>query len=194
MNTVHHAANKEILFNHLRTTRFFRKMPKPTTLIAPLLVVLSLTSGCSKPSDDPYVKLAKMEIESKLTDPGSVQYKNGFLGTSEKGEKLVCVDVNAKNGMGGYVGFATHSCSFEDPKTEKAECLSRSAMETVARAQISKFREQATSTHSEPEMQASVRAALARAERDAKELIDKAELDLLSQCNALRAKEGTIAF
>lgn len=51
--------------------------------------------------DKNIVDIAKKEIESTLIDPSSVQYRN-IVAYSED---AVCGEFNAKNRMGGYVGF-----------------------------------------------------------------------------------------
>jgi hypothetical protein len=61
-----------------------------------LLLLLSLTACSNKNIDD-----AKKAIEAGLKDPLSAQYQNVI----EYGGGVVCGAVNAKNSMGGYVGF-----------------------------------------------------------------------------------------
>ncbi|AXA92510.1 hypothetical protein DPH57_15960 [Massilia sp. YMA4] len=57
---------------------------------------LALT-GC----DDPEVSRAKDALQANLKDPGSVQYE----GVKTYSEHVVCGKYNAKNELGGYVGF-----------------------------------------------------------------------------------------
>lgn len=47
------------------------------------------------------VRAAKAAIEKDLRDPASVQYR----GVRVSGTLYACGEVNAKNAMGGYVGF-----------------------------------------------------------------------------------------
>lgn len=49
----------------------------------------------------------------KLTDPSSAQFKNVRL----LGGSMVCGEVNAKNRLGGYVGFTTFSVTGGDNVT-----------------------------------------------------------------------------
>lgn len=50
------------------------------------------------------VHLAKEAVLEKLNDPNSAQFRNLRIG---KSGDLICGEVNAKNRMGGYVGFVT---------------------------------------------------------------------------------------
>lgn len=63
---------------------------------AALVAALAL-AGCS----DGTVDAAKRAVESRLKDPGSVQYRS----VEAFSEGVVCGEFNAKNGLGGYVGF-----------------------------------------------------------------------------------------
>lgn len=56
-----------------------------------------LVAACGNQNID----AAKKAVEINLTDPSSVQYRN----VKAYSEDIVCGDVNAKNKMGGYVGF-----------------------------------------------------------------------------------------
>lgn len=47
------------------------------------------------------IKLAKQKVESRLSDPGSVQYQN----VKAYSDETVCGEYNTKNKMGGYEGF-----------------------------------------------------------------------------------------
>ncbi|MFZ3173391.1 MAG: hypothetical protein WA146_00725 [Thiobacillus sp.] len=58
---------------------------------------LCALSGCG----DANISEAKAAIEEALFDPSSVEYRNVVSYT----EGIVCGEVNAKNKMGGYVGF-----------------------------------------------------------------------------------------
>ena len=62
-----------------------------------LLSSIALLGGCGNGK----VEAAKKEVESRLSDPSSAQYRN--ITTSSQG--VVCGEVNAKNKMGGYTGF-----------------------------------------------------------------------------------------
>lgn len=49
---------------------------------------------------------AKDLVRARLTDPDSAQFRNLFNVTSVKGELVTCGEVNAKNQLGGYTGYA----------------------------------------------------------------------------------------
>ena|SRR6185503_9265874 len=44
-------------------------------------------------------------VREHLNDPRSAQFQNERSLTNKNGNKVVCGEVNAKNGFGGYVGF-----------------------------------------------------------------------------------------
>jgi hypothetical protein len=49
------------------------------------------------------------ELRDHLRDPGSAQFRGEFLSLSDNQAepvKSLCGELNAKNGMGGYTGFA----------------------------------------------------------------------------------------
>ncbi len=48
----------------------------------------------------------RRQLLDRLTDPSSAQIRNTFYGPVVDGERAWCGEVNAKNQMGGYVGFA----------------------------------------------------------------------------------------
>lgn len=48
----------------------------------------------------------RKQLLDRLTDPSSAQIRNTFYGPVVDGERAWCGEVNAKNQMGGYVGFA----------------------------------------------------------------------------------------
>lgn len=58
---------------------------------------LCILNGCG----DANISGAKEAIKEKLLDPSSVEYKN----LVSYSEGVVCGEFNAKNTMGGYVGF-----------------------------------------------------------------------------------------
>jgi hypothetical protein len=63
-----------------------------------LALLLSIAlAGCESSS----IVEAKKHIESELKDPSSAQYRQ----VREFSGSLVCGEYNAKNSMGGYVGF-----------------------------------------------------------------------------------------
>lgn len=65
-------------------------------LTSTLLLGAATLTGCH-----PEVSRGKQALEAKLKDPGSVQYKDVVAYS----ENVVCGEYNAKNELGGYVGF-----------------------------------------------------------------------------------------
>lgn len=61
------------------------------------VAVVAILTGCGNANVD----AAKQMIEAQLSDPLSVQYRY----IEKFDEDVVCGEFNAKNGMGGYVGF-----------------------------------------------------------------------------------------
>jgi len=58
---------------------------------------------------------AQAFISATLKDPDSAKYRWGQATRLANGDVLTCVDVNAKNSMGGYVGFgAAHLLLHQD--------------------------------------------------------------------------------
>lgn len=67
-------------------------------LILAVLFFSILESACGNANID----LAKKAIEGVLSDPSSVQYKD----VKEFSDAVVCGEINAKNKLGGYVGYS----------------------------------------------------------------------------------------
>lgn len=77
------------------------------------LMLASLLTACNKAADrnssaaaspsinDQMEEKAKKTIANSLKDPGSAQFRN----IRESSPGILCGEVNAKNSMGGYVGF-----------------------------------------------------------------------------------------
>lgn len=63
-------------------------------------------------SEKSAIELAKSKIESYLTDPMSIQYRDlrVILNDNLNSVKGVCFEYNAKNKLGGYVGFVKEYC------------------------------------------------------------------------------------
>lgn len=96
-------------------------MKKLIKAVSPLALVLAVTlsvSGCGskEPSlEEKIIQLAQEEVKLNLKDPDSAQFRNVVLKEdTTKPENIdkniglqpnVCGEVNAKNSMGGYVGF-----------------------------------------------------------------------------------------
>ena len=72
-------------------------MKKTNTNYLIISVLAILVSACGNKNVD----LVKKSIESELSDPSSVLYKD----VNEFPEGIVCGQVNAKNKFGGYIGF-----------------------------------------------------------------------------------------
>lgn len=72
-----------------------------TTLRGPLLLAGVLLGSASLSGCNPSIGQAKEALERTLKDPGSVQYQDVVAYS----ENVVCGQYNAKNEMGGYVGF-----------------------------------------------------------------------------------------
>lgn len=67
-------------------------------------LAVGLLAGCNKEksAEELLIESAQQTIALQLKDPQSVQFRN--MKGSERA-KMVCGELNAKNGMGGYVGF-----------------------------------------------------------------------------------------
>lgn len=68
-----------------------------TNMWIALLTIAIAVVGCS----DNAIESAKLSVAKSLKDPQSAQFQN----MTHFSEGVVCGDVNAKNAMGGYVGF-----------------------------------------------------------------------------------------
>lgn len=68
-------------------------------LVSPLLLLVLLVAGCESDA----VSEAKKALVQQLKDPSSVQWRD----VRDYTEGVVCGQYNAKNSMGGYVGFKT---------------------------------------------------------------------------------------
>lgn len=58
------------------------------------------------------IEAAKTAIEDDLRDPASARYRNLSAYNIGAGETLLCGEVNAKNGFGGYAGFGVFEATF----------------------------------------------------------------------------------
>lgn len=75
-----------------------------------------LLLGCIDP---PSVSQAKKLIEAKLNDPLSVQYRDIKIYR----DGTVCGEYNAKNKMGGYVGFQPFIYRGENLRLDEPEII-----------------------------------------------------------------------
>lgn len=51
--------------------------------------------------------LAEAGVRSFLRDPESAQFQNLHGYATSQGDRIICGEYNAKNGFGGYAGFAS---------------------------------------------------------------------------------------
>ncbi|WP_112320575.1 hypothetical protein [Oceanibium sediminis] len=76
-----------------------------------------LVSGCTTatvpvstspaPLDPAAVTVARSTVSQRLRDPMSAQFRNERAYRTSAGDTIICGEVNARNGFGGYVGFHT---------------------------------------------------------------------------------------
>lgn len=80
---------------------------KKTLAFCALSLILMACSESSKPvAEDVEITAAKKAVIEQLKDPNSAEFKNvGKYVATISGKPMVCGQVNAKNSMGGYVGF-----------------------------------------------------------------------------------------
>jgi hypothetical protein len=75
---------------------------------------------------------AKRQVTAALRDPGSAQF--GRMIHSPKHEGIVCGEVNARNGFGGYTGMQPYIAGFSD-----GALLLQTASETAAKDVWAKY-------------------------------------------------------
>lgn len=76
----------------------------PAVAPAPAPVAAVAPPPPPPPEEDIYIKTAKDAVLRVLKDPGSAQFQD-INSSVVQGDQTVCGKVNAKNAMGGYVGF-----------------------------------------------------------------------------------------
>lgn len=88
-----------------------RNLTKKILILGTVVTALTL-SGCGpkappEPSLEEKISSAAEEaLKLKLKDPESAQFRNMYIKKTEsEGLYAVCGELNAKNSMGGYVGF-----------------------------------------------------------------------------------------
>lgn len=69
-----------------------------------LLICCLALAGCGA-GQSGELERAKEEVASRARDPSSVQFRNVRFEAQHDGSKVLCGEMNAKNGFGGYVGF-----------------------------------------------------------------------------------------
>jgi len=67
------------------------------------IIGVLIVAACSNRSN-PDIDEAKKAVEEVLLDPGSVTYRT-IITKKNDGYVTVCGEVNAKNSLGGYVGY-----------------------------------------------------------------------------------------
>lgn len=107
-------------------------------------------------NDNEAISTAKKMLEEYLADPFSVQYRNIRVVHETKDPKSnlvgVCFEYNAKNRMGGYIGFQKELCTLGNDgmcwmadievkvaqlKTQKDKDFYRSGAEVVSKMALS---------------------------------------------------------
>lgn len=71
------------------------------------------------PNTDPHFrKVAQMNAASLLIDPSSAQFRNLKFGLaaygSAKGKRILCGEINGRNGNGAYAGFSRFAAAFAE--------------------------------------------------------------------------------
>lgn len=84
--------------------------------IALMALPLALLSACDRiPGTNAHsIREARSAIASQMRDPSSAQFRSDRV-LVDDGKWFVCGEVNAKNGVGGYTGFAPYAYAI-DPK------------------------------------------------------------------------------
>lgn len=93
------------------------------------LAVTAMLSGCVDPNDietetklvtdGRVVTMAKSLVAERMRDPEATRFKNEFSAyQTNRGDYIVCGTVNAKNAMGGYVGYKPFYVRFRNNAIE----------------------------------------------------------------------------
>lgn len=69
-----------------------------------VIAAITVFAGCSV-GDFQMKRDAEKAMLANLKDPGSAQFRKMKVIEQSDGSKSVCGEVNAKNSMGGYVGY-----------------------------------------------------------------------------------------
>lgn len=77
-----------------------------TKFLVLVILIAAFVSACGKHelSDGDYIVVSQDIIKNKLKDPVSAEFRNSTV-SRVNGNPVVCGEVNAKNGFGGYTGF-----------------------------------------------------------------------------------------
>lgn len=83
--------------------------------VALLFALAGSAFAASKPVTESQLEVVRKGMEDRLKDADSAKFRNVRIGTDSTGMKLVCGEVNAKNGFGAYVGFVAFYGAWLDP-------------------------------------------------------------------------------
>ncbi len=78
------------------------------TPVVIIFLLMGLSPLSATETTSPFVQKAKAIIAKRMTDPDSLQFRSTHLVTVKregKAQQVLCGEFNAKNRMGGYVGF-----------------------------------------------------------------------------------------
>lgn len=85
------------------------------------------TAASSPDTSTAQIAGAKQAVEAQLSDPMSAQYRN----VAAYSEGIVCGEVNAKNKMGGYVGFEPFIYPTFEGRVDMGKALSAGDVEIM---------------------------------------------------------------
>lgn len=81
-----------------------------------LFLIFAITAQAeSRPATKSQIKLTREAMQDFLKDADSAKFKNVRLGIGEN-KNIICGEVNAKNGFGGYSGFFTFMAMYVGPE------------------------------------------------------------------------------
>lgn len=69
-----------------------------------------------------FIKAAKRELTKEFLDPDSANFRDTFV-TSSNGSQTLCGEVNAKNKVGGYVGYKAFIVPYDKKQAEFTSIL-----------------------------------------------------------------------
>lgn len=106
-------------------------MSKSKVFSYSLAILICLISyGCSQNSEEPAL-LEKVQnmVRERLKDPDSAKFRSLL----KYGTHWVCGQVNAKNGMGGYVGYSSFDYEIEKGELKMYQAGQESLCESAER-------------------------------------------------------------
>jgi hypothetical protein len=77
---------------------------KPPMKMHPLFLLLVAATAAAGP-DPQFVATAKANVVRDFKDPSSAQWRGLYVSKAGTAAQMLCGEVNAKNSLGGYVGF-----------------------------------------------------------------------------------------